>query len=129
MQIKRLRSVIGLIAITVFCSVFSVMGTQAKADAQNGKKNSLPEVEYLYIESPDMRIRDTENIVVSLAQAPDEIDAVTLVYESESGQEMELKANKVKSRRIFSVKSLKKKGFIQLPRLNILLEMLSMNYC
>lgn len=69
MKIKRLRSIVWLIAITVFCSVFSVMGTQAKADAQNGKKNSLPEVEYLYIESPDMRIRDTENIVVSLAQA------------------------------------------------------------
>ena len=110
MQIKRLRSVIGLIAITVFCSVFSVMGTQAKADAQNGKKNSLPEVEYLYIESPDMRIRDTENIVVSLAQAPDEIDAVTLVYESESGQEMELKANKSEEQTYLFSKEFEKEG-------------------
>ena len=110
MQIKRLRSVIGLIAIAVFCSVFSVMGTQAKADAQNGKKNSLPEVEYLYIESPDMGIRDTENIVVSLAQAPDEIDAVTLVYESESGQEMELKANKSEEQTYLFSKEFEKEG-------------------
>ena len=110
MQIKKLRSVIGLIAITVFCSVFSVMGTQAKADAQNGKKNSLPEIEYLYIESPDMGIRDTENIVVSLAQAPDEIDAVTLVYESESGQEMELKANKSEEQTYLFSKEFEKEG-------------------
>ena len=110
MQIKRLRSVIGLIAITVFCSVFSVMGTQAKADAQNGKKNLLPEIEYLYIESPDMGIRDTENIVVSLAQAPDEIDAVTLVYESESGQEMELKANKSEEQTYLFSKEFEKEG-------------------
>ena len=110
MKIKRLRSIVWLIAITVFCSVFSVMGTQAKADAQNGKKNSLPEVEYLYIESPDMRIRDTENIVVSLAQAPDEIDAVTLVYESESGQEMELKANKSEEQTYLFSKEFEKEG-------------------
>ena len=110
MQIKKLRSVIGLIAIMVFCSVFSVMGTQAKADAQNGKKNSLPEIEYLYIESPDMGIRDTENIVVSLAQAPDEIDAVTLVYESESGQEMELKANKSEEQTYLFSKEFEKEG-------------------
>ena len=110
MQIKRLRSVIGLIAITVFCSVFSVMGTQAKADAQNGKKNLLPEIEYLYIKSPDMGIRDTENIVVSLAQAPDEIDAVTLVYESESGQEMELKANKSEEQTYLFSKEFEKEG-------------------
>ena len=94
MKIKRLRSIVWLIAIMVFCSVFSVMGVQAKAEEQNSKKSSSAEVEYLYIDSPDLGLKDTENIVVSLTQIPDKIDAVTLVYESESGLEMELKANK-----------------------------------
>ena len=117
MKIKRLKSIVWLIAIMVFCSVFSVMGVQAKAEEQNSKKSSSAEVEYLYIDSPDLGLKDTENIVVSLTQIPDKIDAVTLVYESESGLEMELKANRNEQQTYLFSKEFTKEGTYKVTKI------------
>ena len=114
MQIKRLKAIVSFIVIMMFCTMFFAMGVQAKTEEQNSKGKATLKVEYLYVESPHIAVGDTENIVVSLEHASDKINSITLVCESESGQEIELKASKSEKQTYLFSNEFSKEGIYKL---------------
>ena len=77
----------------------SQQSTEAKKDIIAAEKQQLEEtvteeMEFLYIESKELVVPGTQNIVVSWKEAIDDIENMVLVYENEKGQTLTLKESK-----------------------------------